>query len=104
VTALALQPAAPLTIFAATWNPTTQQVGLYHIPDPDATSGSTPAAPKPGSAAANPPAASGLARSAATPAAAPTASLAARVAIAAGAVMLVLIAVAVVGARRFRSS
>ncbi len=104
VTALALQPAAPLTVFAATWNPTTLQVGLYHIPDPDATSGSTQVAPKPNSAAANPPAASAPARSAATPGATPTVSLAARLAIAAGAVMLVLIAVAVVGARRFGSS
>src|SRR5207245_2396318 len=74
VTALALQPAAPLTVFAATWNPTTQQVGLYHIPDPDATSGSTQVAPKPSTAAANPPPASGPARSTATPGAAPTVS------------------------------
>jgi len=104
VTALALQPAAPLTVFAATWNPTTQQVGLYHIPDPDATSGSTQVAPKPGSAAATPPAATAAARSAATPGAAPTVSLAARLALAAGAIVLVMIALAVVGARRFRSS
>jgi hypothetical protein len=104
VTALALQPAAPLTVFAATWNPTTQQVGLYHIPDPDATSGSTQVAPKPAIAAATPPAASAAPRTAVTPAAAPSVSLAARLALAAGAVVLVIIAVAVVGARRFRSS
>ncbi len=104
VTALALQPVAPVTVFAATWNPTTQQVGLYHIPDPDATSGATQVAPKPSGAAANPPPVTAAPPSTITPRAAPTASLAARLAIAAGALVLVIIAVAVVLSRQVRPS
>lgn len=103
VTALALQPAAPVTVFAATWNPTTQQVGLYHIPDPDATSGVTQVAPKPSSAAANPPAVTAPLGSTVTPTP-PTASLAARLVIAAGALGLVIIAVAVIMSRQVRPS
>ncbi len=37
VTALALQPANPLAVFAATWNPTAEHAGLYRAEDPSAT-------------------------------------------------------------------
>ncbi len=52
VTALALQPAAPPTVIAATWNPTSQQVGVYRIQDPSATVAGSPvtAAASPASA------------------------------------------------------
>lgn len=103
VTALALQPVTPLSVFAATWNPSTQQVGLYHIPDLDATSRSTQVTPKPSSAAATPPA-TAASRPAVAPGVATSVPLAARLAIAAGAVALVLVALVVVLARQFRPS
>jgi len=104
VTALALQPLSPLAVFAATWNPTTQQVGLYHIPDPDASSGSAQASPKPGTAAATSPAPTAVVHSAAAAPAGGAVSLAARMALAAGAVVLVVVALAVVLARQLRPS
>jgi len=104
VTALALQPVAPFSIFAATWNPATQQVGLYRIPDPDATNSSTQATPKPSVAAATPAVATPARSALAPPPAAASVPLAARLAIAVGAVALVAVALAVVMARQFRSS
>lgn len=104
VTALALQPLSPLAVFAATWNPTTQQVGLYHIPDPDASSGTAQPSPRPSTAAATSPAPTAAFHSAdATPAGAAV-PLAARIALAAGAVVLLVVAIAVVLARQLRPS
>jgi hypothetical protein len=48
VTALGLQPLNPVQLLAATWNPTTRQVGVYRIADPAAALGSAaPAASVP---------------------------------------------------------
>jgi photosystem II stability/assembly factor-like uncharacterized protein len=105
VTALALQPVTPLTVFAATWNPSSQRVGLYHIPDPDATSSAAQATPKPSSATTARPAPTVAVRPNTVPVTTTAgASFAARLAIAAGAVVLVIVALAVVLARQFRPS
>lgn len=45
ITALGLKPTAPLTVFAASWNPGAQQVGLFSIADPSATVPGTAAGP-----------------------------------------------------------
>lgn len=55
VTALAVQPVNPLVIFAAIWNPGSQQVGLYHVDDPAASVTGVPVVPaQPSAAAASP--------------------------------------------------
>jgi photosystem II stability/assembly factor-like uncharacterized protein len=104
VTALALQLVTPLTVFAATWNPTSQRVGLYHIPDPDATSSATQVTPKPSSVPGPRPSPTAAPHLATVPVTTPGASFAARLAIAAGAVVLVIVALAVVLGRQFRPS
>jgi hypothetical protein len=47
VTALALQPLNPIQVLAATWNPTSRQVGVYRIADPAAAPGTVVAPPAP---------------------------------------------------------
>ncbi len=57
VTALALQPASPVQVVAANWNPTTGAAGVYKITDPGAAvtgASATPSASASGRASASP--------------------------------------------------